>query len=148
MTRILDRFCPAWLKAAAIAPPDPLAGSELDFTAYLSDWDAGRLVVTARHRDMQWTATVGLPDLESALEAAFEGLDSDVVVAGETVPVRMEDDEVRIPFGPFLVAGTVDAWRKTIDRERVDALPLSQIPATKPKPWQGDRLQFPVTSIE
>jgi len=148
MTRILDRFCPAWLKAAAIAPPDPLAGSELDFTAYLSDWDAGRLVATARHRGMQWTATVGLPDLESALEAAFEGLDSDVVVAGETVPVRMEDDEVRIPFGPFLVTGTVDAWRKTIDRERVDALPLSQIPATEPKPWQGDRLQFPVTSIE
>jgi hypothetical protein len=102
ITSLLDRFCPTWLKAAAIAPPDPLAGYELDFTVYLSDWDAGRLVATARHRDMQWIATVALPDLESALEAAFGGLDSDIAVGGETVPVRMEDDAVQIPFGPSL----------------------------------------------
>jgi hypothetical protein len=148
MTSLLDRFCPAWLKAASIAPPDPLAGSELDFTAYLSDWDTGRLVATARHRDMQWTAAVSLPDLESALEAASGGLDSDITVGGQAVPVRIEDDEVRIPFGPFLVTGTVDAWRKTIDREQAGALPLSQSSAVVTEPWQGDRLQFPVTSIE
>jgi hypothetical protein len=148
ITSLLDRFCPAWLKAAAIAPPDPLAGSELDFTMYLSDWDAGRLVATARHRDIHWSATVALPDLEAALEAAFEGLDSDITVGGETAPVRMEDDEVQIPFGPFLVTGTVDEWRKVIDRERADSLPLSQSPATEAEPWQGDRLQFPVTSTK
>jgi hypothetical protein len=97
---------------------------------------------------MQWAATVALPDLESALEAASEGLDSDVTVGGEIVPVSMEDDEVRIPFGPFLVTGAVDAWRKVLDSERAEALPLSQSPAPETTPWQGDRIQFPVTSIE
>ena len=148
MTSLLDRFCPAWLKAAAIAPPDPLAGSELEFTVYLSDWDTGRLVATARHRDMSWAAAIALPDLESALEAASEGLDSDITVGGETVPVSIEDDEVRIPFGPFVVAGTVEAWRKVLDSERAEALPLSQSPAIETTPWQDDRIQFPVTSIE
>jgi hypothetical protein len=146
MTALLDRFRPPWL-VGPIAP-DPLAGAELDFTVYQSDWDAGRVVAMASHDGTQWSAAVALPDLDSALDAATEGLDSDVTIGGESVPAHLDDDELQIPFGPFLVTGTVDAWRKTVNRERADAQPLSQCPTVEDQPWNGERIQFPVTSID
>ena len=70
MTSLLDKFCPAWLSAAVVASDDPLAGSELQFTAYQSDWDSGLIVAIATHDGSRWTATIGIPDLETALDAA------------------------------------------------------------------------------
>jgi hypothetical protein len=148
MTSLLDQFCPAWLGDAAIAPTDPLAGWELDFTVYQSDWDAGRIMVTAKQDGTDWIAMIGVPDLESALEAASEGLASDVTVCDETVPVTADDDEVQIPIGPFIVTGSLDDWLKVLDRERAEALPLSQCPTVETEPWRGERVQFPVTNID
>jgi hypothetical protein len=148
MTGLLDRFCPPWLRDAVIALDDPLAGSQLDFAAYLSDWDAGRIVATAKHDDTEWTAAIAIPDLESALGAASEGLDSDLTIGGESTPVHIDDDGVHIPLGPFIATGTLDDWRNVLDRERADALPLSQCPALATEPWTGERLQFPVTNID
>jgi hypothetical protein len=148
MTKLLNQFCPAWLRDATIEPVDPLAGSELDFTAYQSDWDAGRLVATAKHNGMQWITALSIPDLESALDAAAEGLASDVTIAGESVPVTVHDDSVQIDLGPFIVTGALDEWRKLLDRERADALPLSQCPAVETRPWTGERVQFPITNID
>jgi hypothetical protein len=148
MTSLLDKFCPPWLSAAVVALDDPLAGSELDFTAYQSDWDVGRIVATAKHAGSQWTAVIALPDLESALDAASEGLASDITVGGEALPVIVDDDGARIPIGPFLVTGTVDDWRTLLARERAETLPLSQCPATDIRPWTAERLQFPVANID
>jgi hypothetical protein len=148
MTSLLDRFCPHWLGEATGATIDPLAGSELDFTLYQSDWDAGRIVATAKHSGSQWAAAIALPDLESALDAAAEGLASDVTVGGEAVPVTVDDDGARIPIGPFLVTGTVDDWRTLVTRERAETLPLSQCPVIDSRPWTAARLQFPVADID
>jgi hypothetical protein len=148
MTSLLDQFCPAWLREAVISPADPLAGSELDFTVYQSDWDAGRVVLTAKHGDIQWTAMISIPDLESAFEAASEGLASDVAVGSETAPVTVDDDGVQIPMGPFIVTGSLEDWRKVLDREQAEALPLSQCPAQEASPWVGERVQFPVTNTD
>jgi hypothetical protein len=148
MTSLLDRFCPPWLGEATGATIDPLAGSELDFTLYQSDWDAGRIVATAKHSGSQWAAAIALPDLESALDAAAEGLASDVTVGGEAVPVTVDDDGARIPIGPFLVTGTVDDWRTLLTRERAETLPLSQCPVIDSRPWTAARLQFPIADID
>jgi hypothetical protein len=148
MTELLDKFCPAWLRDAVIAPDDPLAGSQLDFTAYQSDWDAGRIVATAKHNGTERIAAITVPDLEAAFDAASEGLDSDLTIGGESTPVHIDDDGVQIPLGPFIATGTLDDWRNVLDRERADALPLSQCPAVVTEPWLGERLQFPVTNID
>ncbi len=148
MTSLLDEFCPAWLREAVIAPPDPLAGSELDLTVYQSDWDAGRIIATARHGGIQWTAAISIPDLESAFDATSEGLASDVAAGGETLPVTVDNDGVQIPIGPFIVTGTLDEWHKVLDRERAEPLPLSQCPALETEPWTGERIPFPVTNID
>ncbi|NYF42161.1 GmrSD restriction endonuclease domain-containing protein [Streptosporangium sandarakinum] len=147
MTELLDRFRPAWMDETAVVS-DPLAGCSLEFTLYQSSWDAGRIVVNAKREDDEWTGTFGFADLESVIEAANGGLDSDLEIAGEPVPVRTESDTVTIPIGPFLASGTIDAWRKTLEREKADAQPLSRCPVVEPRPWEGERLLFPVTSIE
>lgn len=148
MTSLLDKFCPAWLSASVVAPDDPLAGSQLQFTAYQSDWDSGLIVGIATHDGSRWIATIGIPDLETALDAASDGLASDVTIGGEGVPVQVDNDGVQISFGPFIVTGTVEEWRKTVARERAEALPLSQSPTVKSLAWTGHQVQFPVTSID
>ncbi|MGW4638431.1 GmrSD restriction endonuclease domain-containing protein [Sphaerisporangium sp. NPDC004334] len=147
MTKLLDRFRPAWLDESATTA-DPLAGSSLEFVLYQSSWDTGRVVVKAKGDDFEWEGAFSFADLESAIEAADGGLDSDLEIAGEALPVRVESDTLTIPIGPFLASGTIDAWRKTLEREKADAQPLSQCPVTQPRPWDGERTLFPVTSIE
>lgn len=148
MTGLLDQYCPPWLREAVIIDADPLAGSELDFTLYQSDWDAGRIVATAKHADSLWRAVIALPDLQSAIEAAAEGLASDVPISGEPCPVTVDEDGAQIPIGPFLVTGTVDDWRTMLAREQAETRPLSQCPVVDTHPWAADRLHFPVANID
>lgn len=114
MTRLLERFRPAWLDATPSAQPEPLAGSVLEFVLYESAWDAARLAVQARHGDTAWAAMIDFRELETALNSAYAGIDADLTVAGDTVPVRVTDDAIEIPFGPFLVTGTTDDWRRVL----------------------------------
>jgi hypothetical protein len=148
MTILLDQFCPAWLEEAAIEPADPLAGSQLSFTAYQSDWDAGRIIASANHDDIEWTAAMAISDLESVLDAASEGLASDITIGGESLPVNVDNDEIQIPIGPFIVAGTLDDWCRVLDREKGEALPLSQCPTLGTEPWMGERVHFPAANID
>jgi hypothetical protein len=148
MTELLDGFRPHWLDQAAIAEPDPLSGYALEFTLYQSEWDATQMVAEARHHDIRWAAPIAVAELMSALDAADDGLDGDIEIAGQSAPVRFDGDDVQIPIGPFLVTGTVDAWRKTLDREHADARPLSQFPSMAAEPWQGELTLFPVTNAE
>lgn len=148
MTDLLDQYCPPWLREAVIADADPLAGAELDFTVYKSDWDTGRIVATAKLNGTQRQAVIGLPDLESAIEAASEGLASDVPVGGDPCPVTVDEDGAQIPIGPFLITGTVDDWRTLLARQRAETLPLSQCPVIGATPWTAGRLRFPVPDID
>lgn len=147
MSELLDSYRPGWLDQLA-TEPDPLAGSSLEFTLYQSSWDTGRLVAVAKLPGVEWSAVIGLSDLDAALDAATEGLASDIEIAGETVPVKLEGDTVEIPIGPFIVTGTLEAWRQTIEREREDALPLSQAPQIGGTAWENERTAFPVSSVE
>lgn len=91
-----------------------------------------------------WRASFSLAELEEAIQATDGGLDADIEIARETVPVRVESDTVMIPIGPFLVSGTIDAWRKMLDRERAEAQPLSRCPVVEPCSWDGgERIPFP-----
>lgn len=146
MTSYLDKFRPSWLDGTTAT--DPLQGSELDFTLYSSDWDAGRVIVTATHQNRSWTAAIALPELEAAVNAAGEGLNSDLTVGGESVPAYMEGEELQIRLGPFLVTGTPERWREILDREAADARPLSQAPVVATEIWENEPVPFPVTNIE
>lgn len=147
MTDLLDRFRPAWMDEAPLVA-DPLADCSLEFVLYQSAWDAGRIIAVAQRDGSTWTGSFGLADLVSALGAADGGLDSDLEISGEVCPLRVEGDSVNLTIGPFTVSGTLDEWRQMVEREKNDALPLSQCPHVAATPWEGDQTVLPVTGIE
>jgi hypothetical protein len=147
MTALVDKYRPSWL-AEEPTGVDLIAGCSLDFQLYQSPWDVGRIIATATGDGFSWAASFSMADLEDALRAAREGLDSDLEIAGETVPVNVDNDSVEIPIGPFLVSGTLHDWHEMLDREKESALPLAQCPILNESIWNNDRLPFPVSSIE
>jgi hypothetical protein len=148
MTALLDRFRPAWLDATGAGTGDEIEGSSIELTLYESAWDAGRLHVVARTREVEWAAAVAMPALTSALDAAETGLNAEIDVNGESVTVQVTDEEIEIPLGPFLAVGTPQDWKTVLDRERADPRPLSECPTLPLTGWQGDRRRFPIASSD
>ncbi|MET7805015.1 GmrSD restriction endonuclease domain-containing protein [Micromonospora chersina] len=149
MNELLDRFRPAFLDKEPTGPADPNAGRSLDLALYGSRSDGGRMVFTAGGEGFSWVGSASIAELEAAVESArIAGIDSDVVIAGESVPVEMIEDSLNVPIGPFLVTGTPEEWRAVFDRERVSARPLSAAPSLNLTPWVGDRIKFPITSTD
>ncbi|RKS73196.1 hypothetical protein BZB76_3886 [Actinomadura pelletieri DSM 43383] len=151
MTELLDRFRPSWLDQSADRV-EQQPGCSLRFELYRSSWDIGRMVATAKGDDpeltFEWTGSFVFDDLVTAIDQADNGTDGDIEIAGEPAPVRVENDTVEIAVGPYLVTGTITAWREMMEREEQDARPLSELPEFEEIPWTEDRLPFPVTSVE
>jgi hypothetical protein len=148
MTDLLDAFRPAWLDDAEPSPPDTAEGCALEFIWYQSSWDRPKLLVCARTPDAEWAAVLPADELESAINSAADGLDGDVDASGVAVAVRVTGDDVEAAFGPVVAVGTAADWKAMLERERADALPLSQCPVPANQVWDGPTVRFPVSSSE
>lgn len=70
-------------------------------------------------------------------------------VGSETVNIEVGAEEIPIPFGPLKARGSLDEWRKVIDREAGELRPLSQLPYVPDAPlWEGKRTDFPILDSE
>lgn len=147
MTELLDRFRPRWLDETKPSP-DPIAGSALEFVLYVGAAEHATIVATARAGEAIWSGMIDLRELEAAIGDAVAGLDSDLKIAGESVPVSVTSDAVEIPIGPFRVSGSTNAWRAALERERQDARPMSQLPDVPGSSWANERTPFPVADID
>lgn len=147
MTNLINKFKPDWLDAEAGAA-DPISGSVLEFVLYDNPTGRDVLVATARGDGVNWSGVIDADELNDVLVAAGSGVDGDLAVANENVPVRVDDDLIEIPIGPFLVTGTVTEWWKVLEQERGDAQPITTLPTPACVRWDGDRIAFPVTSID
>ncbi|KWW97479.1 hypothetical protein TH66_17740 [Carbonactinospora thermoautotrophica] len=148
MTRFLDRFRPSWLKTAAVQPADNLDGCSVEFTLYASNWERSRLHVVARRQDTVWEALLDAEEVEAAVNDVAEGLDSDVTIGDEKVPLRVVEDAVELPLGPFVLVGTPAEWKGVLERERQESRPVSECPVVTSTQWIGDPLRFPVVNTE
>jgi hypothetical protein len=154
MTNLLDSVCPGWLAELTSSPTAPiatddLAGCALDLIAYESSWDAPKLRLTARTLDRRWEAVTSLEAFLSAVDAATSGIDADLEIGDDVVPVRVNGDDVEIPIGPLLVIGTAQAWKTLLDDTRAEARPLSECAALRTKPWgETPRTRFPLTNVD
>jgi hypothetical protein len=149
MTDLLDRFRPQWLDRMPVGHAATTDDYKLSFVLYGSAWAPGKLVFKASGPGVTWTGSVNMDELSRAVTAAsMAGIDSDVEIAGESVPVQMVEDALEVPIGPFLVTGGGEEWQEVLDRERDTMQPLGRLPAIAEKPWQGERVPLPVTSTE
>jgi hypothetical protein len=143
MTDLLDAYRPAWLDAAASGAADDLGGCTLDLTLYEGSSEGDRLSVTATRPDSTWRAVLDLAAFETSLDEAASGIESELAVSGVSVPVRPVDDEIEVALGPFLVFGTAQDWKTTMERERSEAETTTAAPPTWAEGWEGDRRRFP-----
>ncbi|ANZ34902.1 hypothetical protein BBK82_01215 [Lentzea guizhouensis] len=146
MTSLLNRFKPDWL-VSADQPVDPIAGSVLEFVLYENPTGESVIVATASG-EFDWSGTVSVVELNDVLAAAAAGVDGDLMVSGESVPVRVDDEAIEIPIGPFLVTGTASEWWKVLDREKDDAQPMRAYVERATAAWNGEHVIFPVTSVD
>jgi hypothetical protein len=147
MTSLLDRFKPSWLTAPAESV-DPMSGSVLEFVRYDDPTGDSVLVATAHDAGADWSGRISAVELDDVLTAAAAGVNGDLSVSGEIVPVLVDDDVIEIPIGPFLVIGTTSEWWKVLDREKDEAQPIINFAEPKQSSWEGERVQFPVTSVD
>ncbi|MFD6752506.1 GmrSD restriction endonuclease domain-containing protein [Micromonospora gifhornensis] len=149
MNALLDRFRPVYLDEVPVENADPSAGLSLDLALFGSLRDGGRIVFTASGDGISWAGWANMAELDSAIESArIAGIDSDVTIAGESVPVEMIEDSLQITIGPFLVTGTPEEWRTVFDRELDTSQPLSALPQIESKRWDGEPIKFSVTSTD
>jgi len=150
MNELLDRFRPEWLDRLPAGPVTSTDGYALTIILYASAWDAGRMVFTASGEGLHWTASASMSEFQQAVtDAGAAGLDGDVAIAGETVPVQVVEDLIQIQIGPFMVTGTYEQWTHVLERERSVARRLPSFPQLNELPWRdSDPITFPVASTE
>lgn len=146
MTGLLDSLAPDYVGTHQAA--DPLIGLTLELDLYQSPWDEPKLLVTATTPEARWQAVLASDALEGALDEAAQGVISDLVLAGINGTVRPADNGIEVELGPFIVEGSREEWIAVLERERSDALPLSQLPLVHAEDWMGERVRFPVTSSD
>jgi hypothetical protein len=149
MTQLLDKFRPDWLNKLPTTPAATTDGMSLSLVLYASAWDSGTIVFSARRDGIRWSGSASMADLEQALnDAGVVGIDSDVDIAGESVPVQVLDDSVEMAIGPFLVHGSAEQWLQVFERERSSSRSLALFQKAVEVPWTGERIRFPVTDTE
>ncbi|GAA3458843.1 DUF262 domain-containing protein [Saccharothrix longispora] len=147
MTGLLERFRPSWLPPSSEST-NPLSGAVLEFEWYDNPIGDDVLLARARTNEGTWSGTMSAADLGDVVAAAEAGVDGDLAIAGESTPVRVQDELLEIPVGPFVVTGTLPEWRKVLDRERGDARPVAALTEPGTDRWKGEQLIFPVTSVD
>jgi hypothetical protein len=148
ITQLLAQYVPSCLREASSDVHDPLSGAALQFDWFADARSSPRLLVTATDGASTWRATADGEELLMCLQAAQDGLSSDLSLNGQTGPVRVESDEVSIELGPFRVFGTLQEWFDAMERERSEPLSPNEMPTVNQGPWQGAITDFPVISSE
>ena len=148
MTIFLDRFRPKWLvnEPGIIVAED---STTVEFTQYRRRHSGDRMLVAVRVDDTEWSGSFDVSEAEQAVHDSANGLGSDLIVNGETVPIINAEGVLTIAIGPVEITGTLDQWYATFDRERSQAVPVEELPDTPlSPPWETDRVTVLITDVE
>jgi hypothetical protein len=151
MTQLLDAYRPAWLDDTASPAEDAATGEKLIFDLFGTSPTSDDLVWVAQASvdGTGWICSFLHDPLVRLLEDVESGRGGEFDIGGETVNVDVGADEFVLPFGPLAVRGSLEEWRKVVDRELVELRPLSQLPhVPEPPAWEGQRSEFPVLDSE
>ena len=149
MTGLLDSFRPAWLDLVPTGPAASTDGYQLTMVLYASAWTAGKLTFRASGTGLSWVGSVDMDELCQAVRSAgTAGIDGDVEICGEAVPVEVVEDAIQVPIGPFLVSGSADEWDEIFAREQATMHPPARMPKVVEQPWTGDRIALSISDTD
>ena len=120
MNELLDKFAPQWLGDSPHAF-DSRPRVEMQIFADGAA-EAGTLRVTyADPRGATWDGDVAVQQLLRLLDDIEEGIATQLDVgAGLVVSVEVDNDIIEVQMGPVVVQGTLDEWRRLVERELGD----------------------------
>jgi hypothetical protein len=147
MTAYLDKFRPESVGTEAHVVADPTSGEWLNIAIYAMDREDphGVVVLSSRKNKTEWQAELELGEWTRFFGELEEGLGSDLTIGLREVSIQAGEDEIVIPTGPLDVVGSLDEWRKILDRELGDLQDPRTRPLVKPsKEWTDERVRFPV----
>jgi hypothetical protein len=146
MTELLESYRPAWVEEAA-APADE--GRERAVSLTLYDGPTPRLLFEADRDGERFTVGAALTDLERFLSDARSQLASSFAIGPEVASTEPEDEELRVPVGPFEMTGSTDDWESVLERERLESRPASEEPGVADSPaFEGEREVFAVIETD
>jgi hypothetical protein len=146
MTELLDRYRPAWVEEVAAAA---LKARERAVSLTLYDGANPRLLFEADRDGERFVVDAAFADLERFLSDARSQLASSFAIGSETASTEPEDEELRVPVGPFELTGSIEDWESVLERERVDSRPASEAPGAHNSPaFEGEREVFAVIDTD
>lgn len=146
MNGILDRLRPSWLhetEGAGEAVGQPV----VDFTCIVPEGGDDQLHIDIRSNGQHWEAVCDLPELYSVIHEASLGLNSELALSGEPVPVSAGEDRIAIVMGPVRLSGSREEWAKTLHRVEGELEYLERPLAATPTPWDGPVQEVPITEV-
>jgi hypothetical protein len=151
MTDTLDHWRPVSTDATAPTAADPTTGDTLSISIVSETYDPldGIVLFEAKKDGQQWSASIPADEFDRFLADLAAGLASDIVIAGERIPIEADAPAIEIPIGPFLVTGSLDDWQKVWAREYEEGAIGGRLP-TLPEspPWTDEHIVFSVLVSE
>ncbi|WP_202590925.1 MULTISPECIES: GmrSD restriction endonuclease domain-containing protein [unclassified Streptomyces] len=141
ISALLERFRPAFVKAGSTEVRSEGHRKSLTLTGYAAG-SRTLLLAEAQTGAQHWSGRIDTAELDAALDAAASGLDSDVTVADETAPLKVDEDGVTLQVGPFKLRGTADQWRVALEDTFSDTLPAADCPEAQSPAWIGEVEEF------
>lgn len=134
INEVLDGYAPKTLeKPSAFVTP---AGPQVALQVFADvEPEEGLLRVTCNVNDSTWEGDLAMRDLLIALEEVAEGIATQLEPTdGVVLPFDVDEDVVSVQLGPIRLDGTLEEWRRVVDRELSDVTPSSD--AGHARPWQ------------
>lgn len=151
MTSLLEEYRPSRLTANDHDVADPAAGEALTINIYSSypAGTAGSVVFTAEAGGERWRAAVPLYDFVAFIDDLEAGLAAHLRLGEEVSSVEAGAEIIEVLIGPLRATGTLDDWRKVVERELADTSPPTAVPdIPAPSGWKGERRFFPILDSE
>jgi len=151
MNELLNSYRPKLLDAVEPSEEDAGELASVSIQAYGNSEEAGDIVLalTAVRGSETWQDTVTFDSVIGALNDLADGRGSELIVGQESIDLPAETSELGLPMGPILVTGGLDEWRKVLDRELDDLLPLDELPSiSEPPVWDGARVNLSVLDVD
>ena len=146
MTAMIGQHAPEWLRPAQPRPAVPVT-PVVQFQWYEGPGRTPSMAMTTQVDGQSWNCLLDGTDFRTCLEAAEDGISSDLTVVGESVPVLVGDDEVSVTLGPVRIRGSVDDWQTMLIRELAEGSD-DPAPEVSSAPWSGDVVDVSVTETE
>ena len=107
------------------------------------------LVIDSVREQARWRGSISLASIEGALADLADGRGTELVVGEDSIDIPPNSEEIALRLGPALVAGAPSEWRRVLDVEVGDLLPLDLMPdVPEPQPWQDERASVSVLDVD